>query len=100
MKVLVTDAAWDDMLAIARVIQTDSPKRAETFLEELYQACQGIGEMPLAYPLTPGHEATGIRRRVCGNYLIFYRIADHQVDVLHVLHGARDYERMIFRDEK
>lgn len=86
------------MLAIARAIRKDSPQRAESFLEELHHACEGIGDMPLAYPQMPGHETTGIRRRLHGNHLIFYRIADGQVDVLHVIHGARDYERLVFRE--
>ena len=34
-----------------------------------------------------------------GNYLIFYRIADDTVEVLHVLHGARDYENILFPEE-
>lgn len=74
MKVTVTEAAWADMLAIGRTIAHDNPHRAETFLEELYERCHGIGRTPKAYPLVPGYEASGIRGRVHGNYLIFYRI--------------------------
>ena len=37
-----------------------------------------------------------IRRRPAGDYLIFYRIEDDQIEVLHVLHGARDYEAILF----
>jgi plasmid stabilization system protein ParE len=36
----------------------------------------------------------GIRRRVHGNYLIFYRVREELVEVVHVLHGARDYETL------
>jgi hypothetical protein len=31
-----------------------------------------LGDNPLAFPLVPRHEHSGIRRRVFGNYLIFY----------------------------
>jgi ParE toxin of type II toxin-antitoxin system, parDE len=31
-----------------------------------------------------------------GNYLIFYRIGLDHVEVLHVLHGAQDYEAILF----
>lgn len=31
-------------------------------------------------------------------YLIFYRVTDSEVRVLHVLHGARDYERILAED--
>ena len=44
----------------------------------------------------PRYESAGIRRRVYGNYLIFYRVNVSAVEVLHILHGARDYEQIIF----
>ncbi|WFU08405.1 type II toxin-antitoxin system RelE/ParE family toxin [Rhizobium sp. CB3090] len=31
-----------------------------------------------------------------GDYLIFYRIKESVVEVLRVLRGARDYERVLF----
>jgi plasmid stabilization system protein ParE len=31
-------------------------------------------------------------------YLIFYRVSDEGVEILHVLHGARDYEAILFPD--
>jgi toxin ParE1/3/4 len=54
--------------------------------------------MPRAYPLLPNWEDRGVRRRVHGNYLIFYRISADVVEFLHVLHGATDYERVLFPD--
>lgn len=99
MKVIVTEAAWADIAAIGRTIAADSPSRAEAFLEELYERCLGIRRMPKAYPLVPGYEASGIRRRVYGNYMIFYRIHSGKVEILHILHGARDYERILFPED-
>ncbi len=40
----------------------------------------------------------GVRRRVYGHYLIFYRIGQNTIDVIHVLHGATDYERLLFSE--
>ena len=96
MKVHVTEAAWGDMLEIGRAILSDNPARAASFIDELYERCESLGDNPSAYPLLPEHESTGIRRRVFGNYLIFYRIGDEVIEVLHVLHGAQDYERLLF----
>ncbi len=36
---------------------------------------------------------------VHGNYPIFYRIRADAVEIPHVLHGAMDYERVLFPDE-
>ena len=52
--------------------------------------------MPRAFPLLPNWEEQGIRRRPFGDYLIFYRINKDQVEILHILHGARDYEAILF----
>jgi plasmid stabilization system protein ParE len=52
--------------------------------------------MPRRFPLVPGHESKGIRRRVFGNYLIFYRIREEIVEIIHILNGARDYEPILF----
>jgi len=98
MRVIVTRAADADLEAIADWIAQDSPRRALSFVVELREACIGLGHTPRAFPLVPRYEAHGIRRRVHGNYLIFYRIDADQVTVIHVLHGARDYEPLLFPD--
>lgn len=99
MTVFVTDAAWVDMLAIVRTIAQENPRRAESFLEELYLSCEEIGGMPGAYPHLPDHMNAGIRRKVHGNYLMFYRAQNELVEILRVLHGARDYDPILFPDE-
>lgn len=87
------------MLNIGLAIMQDSPVRAGTFVDELHESCESLGQSPRAFPLLPGYEDKGIRRRVHGNYLIFYRIAETGVEVLHILHGARDYERELFGEK-
>jgi len=42
--------------------------------------------------------AYGIRCRVHGNYLIFYRIDPDKLTIIHALQGARDYELLLFPD--
>ncbi len=54
--------------------------------------------MPTAFPLVPRYERYGIRRRSHGNYLIFYQISGERIDVIHVLHGAREYLRLLLPD--
>lgn len=96
MKVVITAAAFADILNIGHAIAKQNPARAETFVAELHDRCENLGAMPRAWPLLPDWEDHGIRRRVHGNYLIFYRIGSDAIEVLHVLHGAMDYERILF----
>jgi toxin ParE1/3/4 len=99
MKVVVTAASLDDLDSIASYIARDNPDRAVTFVAELLRSCKEVGRSPKAFALVPRHEASGVRRRVHGRYLIFYRIASEQVEVLHVLHGAQDYEHILFPED-
>ncbi len=48
MKVVITDAAYADLLRIGREIMKDSPIRAETFVAELFDRCHRLGAMPRA----------------------------------------------------
>ena len=98
MRVVITHAAFADLLLIAREIREHNPARADTFVAELYERCQGLGALPRAFPLIPAWEDRGVRRRAHASYLIFYRIERDAVEVLHVLHGGMDYETILFPD--
>lgn len=52
--------------------------------------------MPRAFPMVPRYEKTGIRRSPYQNYLVFYRVAETRVEILHILNGAQDYEAVLF----
>ena len=99
MKVVITDAAIGDLRAIREYIAAHNPSRAASFVEDLLQRCERLGATPRAWPVVPRYERHGIRRRVWGNYLIFYRVLADAVEVIHVLHAARDYEPLLFPEE-
>ncbi len=96
MRVVITAAAKADLLAIRRTIETDNLSRAVSFVEELLDRCLTLADTPRAYPLVPRYERFGIRRCVHGGYLIFYRLQLEQIEVIHVLQGARDIEALLF----
>ena len=96
MRLVLTAEAEADLESIGDRIARDSPVRAVSFLQELRESCETLVDGPLRFALIPRHEAAGIHRRVHGNYLIFYRVRNETVEVLHILHGARDYEAILF----
>jgi len=95
MKVRLSAEARQDLIAIGDYIARDNPSRALSFVQELTDACANLADMPSSYPTVPRYELKGIRRRVRGNYQIFFRIDGDQVLVVRVLHGARDYESLL-----
>ena len=99
MKVVLTYEALRDLETIRDAISIDNPARAGSFVRELIDKAGGLAEHPKAFPLVPRYADLGIRRRVHGNYLIFYRVEPDRVTVIHILHGARDYEALLLPQE-
>ncbi|WP_175852328.1 type II toxin-antitoxin system RelE/ParE family toxin [Burkholderia cepacia] len=99
MIVRLADFAIDELEAVADDIARDNPQRAVTFVREIRDKCTSLAAMPLAFPLVPRFERHGVRHRVYGNYQIFYRVVGDPpagIDILHILHGARDYASILF----
>lgn len=95
-RLIFTHAAEYDLEAIGDHIALDNPGRAVTFIRELRIECATLVAMPERHPLLHRHRASGIRARVHRNYLIFYRVSSSTVEILHILHGAMDYEAILF----
>jgi toxin ParE1/3/4 len=96
MRLIFAKEAKEDLIRIGDAITQFNPLRAISFVDELAAKCEVLKHSPLIYSLVPGHETEGIRRIVHGNNLIFYRTHDDRVEVLHVLHGAMNYQRVLF----
>lgn len=88
MKVELAAEAEADLEAIADYIARDSAPQALRFILELRDACEHLVNFPSRFPLVGGE----IRKALHGNYLIFFEVRDDTVYVIHILHGATDYE--------
>ena len=96
MIVRLSAEAERDLEDIGDRIASDNPQRALTFVRELRTACLGLADFPERFPPVSRYERLGVRRRVHGQYLIFYRVTGDEVVVVHVLHGAMDYSAILF----
>ena len=96
MRVVLSGEAIADLREIGLFIARDNKVRARSFVRELQTKSNDVGNMPRAFPLVPRYEHRGIRRRPYRDYLIFYRIEDHRISIVRILHGARDYETLLF----
>lgn len=99
MKIVFTRSAQSDLEQIGDYIAQGNPTRALSFVRELRTAALTLADTPRAFPIVPRYEGYGIRRRPFGNYLVFYRVETDQLVILRLLHGARDYEPVIFPDD-
>lgn len=99
MIVVITRPAEADLEQIGDYIAADNPARALSFVRDLREKCDALADAPRAYPLAPRYEHLGIGRRSFGDYLIFYRVDADTIEVVHVLHGAQNYQRLLFPEE-
>ena len=95
MRVAFSTEAASTLERIANYIAKDNPRRALSLVEELRGKCENLADVPLGFPLVPRCERHGIRRRVHGNYLNFYRIDGEDIVIIHVPHGAMDYAAIL-----
>lgn len=99
MNVIVSAEAEADLEQVASYVAERSPQGALTLIRELRDRCESLVDAPRGYPLVPRYEQFGIRRRPFGNFLIFYRVGSEAIEVVHILHGARDDEPLLFPEK-
>jgi toxin ParE1/3/4 len=90
-----TSRALEDLFTVAIYIGHDSPDASNRFLDSAEAAFEALLRMPAmgVAVSTPVPSLAGLRRwSVPGfeNFLIFYRPIEDGIEVVRVLHGARD----------
>jgi toxin ParE1/3/4 len=90
-------AADEDLLSILEYIAKDSSRRAETFVDKLDKHIRILETFPLAgrIPLHPYLKQSGYRVLTIEAYLVFYKLVHRTVQIHHVVHSARDINRII-----
>lgn len=94
MRVEWTEPALDDMIAIRDYIAEDSPENAYRFIERLFDAAEPLTEQPKMGRQVPEAERQDIRELLYEDYRIIYLVKPKQVDILTVVHGSRNLERL------
>lgn len=83
-----------DIEAIALYIAQDNPVAARNWFNDIYSSCQKLGLMPgmgvARFDVRPN-----LRMFVVGNYLILYQQIENGVDIVRVLHGARQWRELL-----
>lgn len=98
MKVIIAREAIEDLVTIGEYIAQSNPARSDSFVEELYEKCFALSETPHAFERVTHRTDRELRRRPYGRYLILYEICESRIEVLRILHGAQDYQKILFPD--
>ena len=78
--------------AIYNYISQNSPQYAQRLVERLTRRSEQIANFPFSGRLVPEFETEQIREVIEGSYRIIYYIKPEQIDVIAVLHAARNIE--------
>ncbi|WP_256749697.1 type II toxin-antitoxin system RelE/ParE family toxin [Mesorhizobium sp. Mes31] len=82
-------AAENDLINIWFAIATDNPLAADRFLNVVSERILQLADFPESGPRRPDIAAQA-RALTIGNYLVLYRIARKHIEIVRVVHGARD----------
>jgi len=94
LRIIRTPAAENDLVDIWLAIAEDSPRAADHFLDAIAERILQLAEFPESGPRRPdiGVDA---RALTIGNYLILYRLTGRQIDIVRIVHGARDVSSLL-----
>ncbi len=86
---LISPQAEQDLVDIWLYIANDSPSNVDHFLDYLNEQAQHLVEFPKSGRLRP-ELALGLRCFPVERYLLFYREQSSKIELVRVLHAARD----------
>jgi len=89
----ISPRASSDLIEIWIYIADDSVANADAFIDKLYQAIQALGRQP-GSGRHREELAPGIQSFLFGRYIIFYRAVTSGIEIVRVLHSARDIENI------
>jgi toxin ParE1/3/4 len=92
-----TALARADLLDIWGTIATDSPASADRLYDRLEERVQILTQWPMIGVACPAI-APDARILIERPYLILYRVIRDGVQIVRVLHGARDIDSALFMD--
>ena len=97
-RLLKRPEAESDLDEIWLYIAQDNPHNADRFLDRIQERCSVLVDFPQMGTSRDDLKA-GLRCQPFGNYLIFYFPLEDGIDIVRVLHGARDVDALFHPDE-
>ena len=95
-----SEVAWDDLDQIADYIARDSRHYAAGFVRRVREAARSLTDLPLRGRVVPEFERPQVREIPVQKYRLIYRVTDDYVDILALVHGARDLRALWDREDR
>ena len=90
-------AAEEDFTEIVTYIAAENPSAAEKMATKIEKNISLLAHNPYLGRIPEDEELVrlGYRFLVVQNYLIFYTLEEHTIFIYRIIHGARDYLRIL-----
>jgi plasmid stabilization system protein ParE len=95
---VLTAEARADLAEIADFIRQDSPGAARRVVESLREAMAKLADLPEMGHVREDLAPTPLRFWPIYSYLVIYRPESRPLQVVRILHGARDVRRLLEDD--
>ena len=90
MKVNWTEAALGDLRALHEFIARRSPGYANAMVQRIIARTASLSQHPLIGAIVPEYDSDEIREVLESPYRIIYRSLPGQIDIVAVIHAARN----------
>ncbi len=91
--VVYSPQAETELVELGGYIAQDSERHAEEFVAHLRDRANAIAHAPRIYRLR--HDlGPELRSAAVGDYVVLFRITPDGIEILHIVHGARDLKRL------
>jgi toxin ParE1/3/4 len=90
MKIVWTEPAIEDLHELHAYIARDSEMYASGFVERIILAAEQLIDHPKVGRMVPETNDENIRELLFQRYRLIYRIKGDDIEMLSVIHGARD----------
>lgn len=87
--VVRTELAESDFASILEYLEEHSQSAADRFTTDVVKTCRHLQDSP-KMGRARDELTAGIRSIAIQKYVLFYRINDNTVEIVRILHGARD----------
>jgi toxin ParE1/3/4 len=94
MKIVWTEPAVEDLRELYSYIARDSEVYARGFVERIILAAERLIHYPATGRAVPEANDDSIRELIYQRYRIIYRLKSDCVEMLSVIHGARDIAKI------
>lgn len=92
---VLTPAAEGDLLKIIEYLEGDNPEAVLKVVDALDEAMQRLAENPWIGHVRPDLTDEDVRFWPVFKYLVVYRPETKPLEIVRVLHGRRDVERIL-----